>query len=142
MSRKSSRCRGKALRAKARARRKAQPRALWRTKGPTDLQLSTLRSMGLGVEPGATRGEVADLIRANVKHPRQPGHRRGRGRAERPTAAAQKNRAATNPAAKWRFGVGQSAREEQAEIRAAQADGLGDVYMQLQQRAVGWPKAA
>jgi len=144
VSNKSSRRRGKALRAKARARKKAQPSALWRTKAPTDLQLSALRSMDLSAEPGATRGEVADLIRANAKHPRQPGRRGGRGRAERPTgAAAQKNRAATtNPATKWRFGIGQSGHEEQAEIRAAQEDGLGEAYMQLQRRVLGPSKAA
>lgn len=143
MSNKSSRHRGKALRAKARAKKKAQPRALWRRKPPTDSQLSTLRRMGLDIEPGATRGEVADLIRANTKYPRQPGHRRGRGRAERPTTAtAQKNRGRANPAVKWRFGIGQSALEEQAEIRAAQADGLGEAYMQLQQRVLGPSKAA
>lgn len=39
-----------------------------------------------------------------------------------------------NPAARWRFGIGQKPADEKREIRKAQEDGLGDVYLTLARR--------
>lgn len=143
MSRKNSRERSRAHHAKRRSRRKASyDNVAWRSKPPTQSQITKLRRMGLPMMPNATRGQVGDAIRNADPFPKQP--RAQRKAPAKSTAATKppKNVVDLNPAAKWRFGIGQSAQEELAEFKKAKADGLENLYIELQRRTLSAAKAA
>lgn len=116
--------------------------ASWRAKRPTEHQARVLRLIeqetGQQFLPSITRGEASDVISVRFKEKPEAdrAHRRSRARRRsrrhRPAATEGGGAARDSDPHGWRFGVGQSAEEEQAEIRRAMKSGLTEQYMALQ----------
>lgn len=80
-----------------------------------------------------TRGDADDRIARRTKRARK----KEKSRARRVRRASSSERDSDNPAVNWRFGLNQSADEEEAEIRRAMGDGLGEIYLSLQRVVLG-----